>query len=57
MDAISRRGVRSSDEHVTIGGGRSVVQQPSAWNGYIAIIRINDRRSGAAYDDVAAFWE
>jgi len=38
-------------------GSISVVQQPSAWNGYTAIIRINDSRSGAAYYDLEAYWE
>lgn len=38
-------------------GSIAVVQQPGAWNGYTAIIRINDSRSGAAYYDFTAFWE
>ena len=38
-------------------GSISVVQQPSAWNGYTAIIRINDSRSGASYYDLEAYWE
>ncbi len=38
-------------------GSIAVVQQPSAWNGYTAIIRINDARSGAAYYDFTAYWE
>lgn len=38
-------------------GSITVVQQPSAWNGYTAIIRINDARSGAAYYDFTADWE
>jgi hypothetical protein len=38
-------------------GSISVVQQPSAWNGYTAIIRIYDRRSGAAYYDFTAYWD
>jgi hypothetical protein len=38
-------------------GSISVVQQPSSWNGYTAIIRINDSRSGAAYYDFTAYWE
>jgi hypothetical protein len=38
-------------------GSIAVVQQPSAWNGYTAIIRINDSRSGAAFYDFTAYWE
>jgi len=38
-------------------GSIAVVQQPSSWNGYTAIIRINDSRSGAAYYDFSAYWE
>lgn len=38
-------------------GSIAVVQQPSSWNGYTAIIRINDSRSGAAYYDFTAYWE
>lgn len=38
-------------------GSIAVIQQPSAWNGYTAIIRINDSRSGAAYYDFSAYWE
>lgn len=38
-------------------GSIAVVQQPSGWNGYTAIIRINDSRSGAAYYDFTAYWE
>ena len=38
-------------------GDIAVVQQPSAWNGYTAVIRIYDRRSGAAYYDFTAYWD
>ena len=38
-------------------GSIAVVQQPSSWNGYTAIVRINDSRSGAAYYDFIAYWE
>ena len=38
-------------------GSITVIQQPSSWNGYTAIIRINDSRSGAAFYDFAAYWE
>ncbi|QJR36593.1 hypothetical protein [Gemmatimonas groenlandica] len=38
-------------------GSIAVIQQPSSWNGYTAIIRINDSRSGASYYDFTAYWE
>jgi hypothetical protein len=38
-------------------GSIAVVQQPSSWNGYTAIIRIHDSRSGASYYDFTAYWE
>lgn len=38
-------------------GSIAVIQQPNSWNGYTAIIRINDSRSGASYYDFSAFWE
>ena len=40
------------------GRGRiAVVQHPNAWNGYTAILRINDSRSGAAFYEFTAYWE
>lgn len=38
-------------------GSVAVIQQPGAWNGFTAIIRINDSRAGAAYYDFTAYWE
>ena len=39
------------------GRGRvAVVQQPSAQNGYIAVVRIEDRDRGAAWYDVDVRW-
>ena len=37
-------------------GNLDIVQQPSARNGYTAIIRINDPRGGAAFYDFTASW-
>lgn len=37
-------------------GAVDVVQQPSAWNGYTAVIRIYDPRGGAAFYDFSASW-
>jgi hypothetical protein len=46
--------------HIDLHAGRGdivVVQQPSAWNGYTAVIRIYDPRSGAAFYDFTAYWD
>jgi hypothetical protein len=46
--------------HIDLHAGRGdivVVQQPSAWNGYTAVIRIYDARSGAAFYDFTAYWD
>jgi hypothetical protein len=46
--------------HIDLHAGRgdiTVVQQPSAWNGYTAVIRIYDPRSGAAFYDFTAYWD
>jgi hypothetical protein len=51
---------RNVNLHIDQRSGRgsiSVVQRPSARNGYTAIIRIFDRRSGAAYYDFTAYWD
>lgn len=37
-------------------GSVTVVQQPSAWNNYTAVIRIRDTRSGADYYDLDVTW-
>ncbi len=45
--------------HVDKREGRgtvSVVQQPSAWNNYTAVIRIRDTRAGMGYYDVDVTW-
>jgi hypothetical protein len=46
--------------YIDVHSGRgdiAIVQQPSAWNGYTAVIRIYDRRSGPAYYDFTAYWD
>ncbi len=63
------RGVRSSldgalpprnlDLHVSKHEGRGqvdVMQQPSSWNGYTAVIRIRDGRAGSDYYDFDVSW-
>lgn len=46
--------VRVSDRS---GRGRvSVVQQPHAWNGYTAVVRVEDRDAGAGYYDLDLTW-
>jgi hypothetical protein len=59
---IRGRGLPNRDVILSIDarsgrGDIAVVQQPSAWNGYTAVIRIYDRRSGAAYYDFTAYWD
>lgn len=54
-------GLPNRDVTVTVdyGGGRGnvqVVQQPTAWNGYTAVIRINDPQGGSSYYDISAYW-
>ncbi|MEP6763237.1 MAG: hypothetical protein ABJB66_02950 [Gemmatimonadaceae bacterium] len=49
--ALPRRDVRVELAGDVGRGSVQVVQQPSMWNGYVAIIRIEDRRGGyGAYD-------
>jgi hypothetical protein len=53
---LARGGLPRSDVQVFVAdlngrGSVSVVQQPSSWNGYTAVIRVNDPRPGyGAYD-------
>lgn len=54
-------GLPNRDVTVTLdqqsGRGQvSVVQQPTAWNNYTAIIRIYDPQGGASFYDLTAFW-
>ncbi len=37
-------------------GSVTVVQQPSAWNNYTAVVRIRDTRAGADYYDLDVTW-
>jgi hypothetical protein len=37
-------------------GSVSVVQQPSAWNGYTTVLRVNDPQSGYGYYDFDLVW-
>ncbi|WP_434479649.1 hypothetical protein [Gemmatimonas sp.] len=58
---IRGSGLPSSDVTVTaernVGcGSVQVVQQPAAWNGYTAVIRIYDPAGGASFYDLSAFW-
>ncbi len=55
-DGLPSRGVTVGiDRHAGRGSIR-VVQQPSAWNGYTAVIRIDDPSGGASFYDFSAFW-
>jgi len=53
---LPSRGVRVDVDEISGRGNVSVSQQPSAWNGYTAVIRINDSRGGAAFYDFAVCW-
>lgn len=54
-------GLPASDVTVRVndrsGRGRvAVVQQPRAWNGYTAVVRVEDRDAGAAWYDFDVTW-
>jgi hypothetical protein len=54
-------GLPNRDVTVTVdqesGRGRvQVVQHPTAWNGYTAVIRIYDPQGGSSYYDFSAYW-
>lgn len=58
---IRGNGLPSRDVTVTVDrntgrGSVQVVQQPAAWNGYTAVIRIYDPAGGANFYDLSAFW-
>jgi hypothetical protein len=38
-------------------GSVSVVQQPSSYNGYTTVLRVNDPQSGASYYDFDLYWQ
>ena len=54
---LPNRNVRLYIDRHAGRGDIVVVQQPSAWNGYTAVIRIYDARSGAAFYDFTAYWD
>ena len=54
-------GLPSRDVTITLDrhsgrGNVQVVQQPSSWNNYTAVIRIYDPAGGASFYDFSAFW-
>lgn len=54
--ALPRRDVTVSVRERSGRGTVSVVQQPSDWNGYVAVIRIRDRQGGFGYYDLDVSW-
>ncbi len=54
--ALPRRDVTVSVRERSGRGTVSVVQQPSQWNGYTAVIRIRDRQGGFGYYDLDVSW-
>jgi hypothetical protein len=38
-------------------GSVTVVQQPSSYNGYTTVLRVNDPQSGASYYDFDLYWQ
>jgi hypothetical protein len=54
--ALPRRDVTVSVRQRSGRGDVSVVQQPSQWNGYTAVIRIRDRQGGFGYYDFDVSW-
>jgi hypothetical protein len=58
---IRGSGLPSRDVTLTLDrnagrGSVQIIQQPSAWNGYTAVIRIYDPQGGASFYDFSAFW-
>ncbi len=53
---LPRRDVRVDVDQRSGRGSVYVIQQPNASNEYTAIIRVEDRRAGAAFYDVNARW-
>jgi hypothetical protein len=59
--AVRGSGLPARDLTLTIDrhsgrGNVQVVQQPSAWNNYTAVIRIYDPQGGSSYYDFSAYW-
>ena len=51
------RGISSVSVQQNQGRGSvSVVQQPSSYNGYTTVLRVNDPQSGASYYDFDLYW-
>ncbi len=53
---LPRRDVRLEIVRADGRGDVRIVQQPSVWNGYVAIVRIEDRRSGYGDYSFAVRW-
>ncbi len=53
---LPQRNVTVSVDQRSGRGSVYIAQQPSSWNGYTAVIRINDSRSGADFYDFTARW-
>ena len=54
--ALPRRDVTVSVRERAGRGEVTVVQQPSQWNGYTAVIRVRDRQGGFGYYDFDVTW-
>jgi hypothetical protein len=54
--ALPSRDVTVSLDRHSGRGNVQVVQQPSSWNNYTAVIRIHDPQGGASFYDFSAFW-
>jgi hypothetical protein len=54
--ALPRRDVTVRVRERSGRGTVSVVQQPSQWNGYTAVIRVRDRQGGFGYYDFDVTW-
>jgi hypothetical protein len=54
--ALPRRDVTVSVHERSGRGTVTVVQQPSQWNGYTAVIRVRDRQGGFGYYDFDVIW-
>jgi hypothetical protein len=53
---LPSRAVEVRIEQLAGRGTVQVVQQPSSWNGYTAVLRIYDPRGGAVFYDFTASW-
>lgn len=59
--SVRGNGLPARDLTITVDrhsgrGNVQVVQQPSAWNNFTAVIRIYDPQGGASFYDFSAFW-